>query len=97
MRPDEHQILFADRAAERDREREPGIVRQRTGLPAIRPGSATIPPRTVRLRCPVCSGPVYSTTDSNRELVGCTTCLVQLATRRQLDGRIELVLVEATP
>ncbi len=93
MKATEHELWqdeLAARLRERDRQREPSLDR----LPAIKPGRA--PARTLRLACPTCTGPVYTTTDSDRERVECTnpTCLQALVTRRALDGSVSLQLVE---
>ncbi len=93
MKNDEHQLWRDERDArlrERDREREPARpVRQ---LPAIRAATPVTVPVSLRLACPVCHGPVFTTSDSDRERIDCTnpTCLQTLFTRRQLDGSVEL-------
>jgi len=99
MPTDEHRLWFDERAAElreRDRQREPS---RRAQLPSLRPGTALVPSRTVRLDCPQCSGPVYAVELSDRELVECTNpeCRAELSTRLQIDGTVALVLVEVSP
>jgi hypothetical protein len=94
VKNDEHQLWRDERDAacrERDRHREPRHTVRK--LPPVRAGS-TGAVSTMRLACPVCRGPVWATTDSDREHVGCVGCEAELVTRRALDGSVSLQLVE---
>lgn len=94
MKASEHELWKDERAAtlrERDRQREPSLGRL---LFTAKPGHA--PARTLRLECPLCRGPVFTMSDSDRELIDCTapTCLATLVTRRALDGSVDLVITD---
>lgn len=94
MKATEHELWQDERAAvlrERDRQREPSFGRAFL----VRRPHAGPPPRTVRLSCPQCNGPVFAMTDSVGELVTCThpDCHAELRTRMQ-GGAIVVVQVE---
>jgi len=99
MKATEHELWQDEQAAaqlSRDRHREPSSARPR--LPRLR-SDVGPPPRTLRLSCPQCNGPVYTVEFSDREFVECTApdCRAALKTRLQIDGTVALVLVEAAP
>lgn len=85
MKPDDHERWQDERAAtgrERDRQREPH-----------RHPRCIVAPRSVRLFCPICNGPVFAPTDSIGESITCTRpdCHTELRTR-SVDGAVVLVL-----
>jgi hypothetical protein len=97
VKNDEHQLWRDERDArlrERDREREP--ARPVRKLPAIRAATSVT---TLRLDCPVCHGPVFTTTDSDRDRVDCTepTCRTALVTRRAPDGSVSVERMDVAP
>ena len=80
-RPDEHQLWQDERAATlRDRQRE-----------HHRHPRYIVAPRTIRLSCPRCNGPIYAMTDSIGETITCThpDCHAELVTR-STDGAVGL-------
>lgn len=42
--------------------------------------------QTLRAECPACRDPIDVSTDSDRELIACATCGLELITRRTIDG-----------
>lgn len=99
MKASEHELWQDEIAAkrrERDRSREPSLERTERLRLTIRPSTALVPIRTVRLECPMCSGPVFATSGRHRSEVGCVTCFAELSTRL-FDGSVTLVPAKESP
>lgn len=93
MKNDEHQLWRDERDAaerERDRHREPAHTVRR--LPSVKPLAERL--SSIRLSCPQCNGPIWTTTDSDRDRLTCASCSAEVSTRLDIDGSVSLVLVD---